>query len=181
MGIEKPVTQCVIEKRYQTIAARSVWLHVIGKLAIVVAILAVIFTCVFGVMVPDDVSMDPAVKDSDVVLYYRLQDKIAAGDVVVYKANDNAYIGRVVACSSDTVNITKSGELEINGHVQIHDSGMRTMPTVDGAQYPLTVGLDEYFILGDNRDSSRDSREWGAIPESDVEGKVFTILRRRNI
>ena len=181
MSVEKPATQRVIEKRYRAISARLAWMRVISKIVCVIALCAVVFTCIFGVVAVDDVAMDPAVKDSDIALFYRLQDTIAAGDVVVYRANDDVYIGRVVACSSDTVSITPSGELEINGHVQINDGGMKTMPAIDGAQYPLTVGLDEYFILGDNRSSSHDSREWGSISRSDVEGKVFTILRRRNI
>ena len=181
MSVDKSPTQSVIEKRYRSIAARSAWLRIVVKLAVVVAIVAAVFSFVFGIIIPNDVGMDPAIKDSDVVLYYRLQDDIIAGDVVVYEANDDVYVGRVIATNSDTVNITESGELELNGHMQSGRDGIRTMPAVGGVEYPVTLGPNEYFILGDNRDASRDSREWGIVSGNDVEGKVFTILRRRNI
>jgi len=46
-------------------------------------------------------------------------------------------------------------------------------------QIPDVVPEDKYLILGDKRDTARDSREYGFIPRKEIKGKVFTIIRRR--
>ena len=55
--------------------------------------------------------MKPAIKDSDLVLYYRLDKNFVSGDVVVFKKNDRIMMSRVVAVAGDQVDITKNGLL----------------------------------------------------------------------
>ena len=51
----------------------------------------------------------------------------------------------------------------------------------DALHYPYTVPEDCVFVLGDYRTQSRDSREMGGVPLSDVQARVITLLRRRSI
>ena len=89
-------------------------------LKIVLIILAVIlvFTFMYGMARINDVSMKPAIKDGDLVMYYRLDKRFVSGDIAVFKKDGRTTTGRVVAVAGDTVDITKDG-LMINGATQI--------------------------------------------------------------
>lgn len=62
--------------------------------------------------------MKPAIKDGDLVMYYRLDKRFVSGDVAVFEDNGRNTTGRVVAVAGDTVDITKDG-LKINGADQV--------------------------------------------------------------
>ena len=55
----------------------------------------------------NDVSMKPAIKDGDLVMYYRLDKRFVSGDIAVFKKDGRTTTGRVVAVAGDTVDITK--------------------------------------------------------------------------
>ena len=88
--------------------------------------------------------------------------------------------GRVVATGGDVVNIGETGSLIINGTTQ---GGEIMFPTeVRGdLEYPYRVPDGCVYVLGDYRTNATDSRDYGPIPMEEVEGKLFTILRRRGL
>ena len=152
-------------------------------LKIVLIILAVIlvFTFMYGMARINDVSMKPAIKDGDLVMYYRLDKRFVSGDIAVFKKDGRTTTGRVVAAAGDTVDITKDG-LMINGATQIpQDIYFDTTQFQNGVDFPITVGEGQIFVLGDNRPEASDSRIYGCINVKDVKGKAIAVIRTRGL
>lgn len=126
------------------------------------------------------VSMEPELYNGQRVLinrYAYLLTSPKAGDVVVFLPNGNRnshyYIKRVVAVPGDTVQII-GGRLYVNGE-QVVDERYDKMAEAGIAANPLVLGTDEYFVLGDNRNSSEDSRSAniGPVRGRDILGQVW--------
>lgn len=132
--------------------------------------------------------MNPSLKSGDLLLYYRLDHDYTSGDVVAVEYEENIQLRRVVAVEGDTVNITERG-LEINGKLQQEQSISGNVGSVDaetllyegGIDFPLTLGQDEVFLLGDNRAESLDSRMYGPVKENIIVGKTVLVARTRNM
>ena len=117
----------------------------------------------------------------DLILYYRLDKDLAAHDVAVYEKDGKTLIGRVVARSGDTVEITEEGELIVNGHFVSERGIFYSTPRYEGGiEFPVTIANDEYFMLADSREGAMDSRYLGPISRDEVKGTVITVLRRTN-
>jgi signal peptidase I len=125
--------------------------------------------------------MTPAVKDGDLVMFYRLDKEYAAGDLTILSYQGEREVRRVVAIAGDTVDITKEGLL-INGAIQQELNIYEETPRyAEGIDFPLTVGEGSVFVLGDSRENATDSRIYGAVRASDTEGTVVAIVRRRGL
>ena len=151
------------------------------KLAFVVGFVAMVFVFLFGLYQAPDESMSPALREGDLVVYYRLQKDYAAGDVIVVDDGDRLELRRVVAVAGDEVDFSQDG-LVINGYRQSEGAiYTETLPFSAGITYPVTVGEGQVFVMGDNRPESQDSRIYGAVDiETGTEGEVMTVVRRRN-
>jgi len=106
------------------------------------------------------------------------------GDVIVfiYPVDPGKdFIKRVIGVPGDKVEIIDE-KLFVNDQPYLHDPGVYAeRPTHignPGSKYnfgPVTVPEDQYFVMGDNRDHSYDSRFWGFVPESSIKGEAFMI------
>ena len=151
------------------------------KISIIILAVFLIFTFLYGIVRINDVSMKPAIKDGDLVMYYRLDKRFISGDVAVFEDDGETTTGRVVAVAGDIVDITKNG-LKINGAEQIsQDIYFDTTQFKNGVDFPITVGEGQVFLLGDNRPQASDSRIYGCINVKDVRGKVIAVIRSRGI
>ena len=132
-------------------------------------------------------SMEPALSNGQEVLINKIAYQFSApkqGDVIVFRpnGNENAHLSvkRVVATPGDTVQIIQ-GKVVINGAVYIGD---RADDTKDAgvAASQIVLGPDEYFVLGDNRRSSEDSRSAniGNISRGMIEGKAWYHMKGKN-
>ena len=151
------------------------------KVLMIGMFLVLFFTFMFGITQVQDETMDPAVKEGDLAIYYRLDKRYSKDDVVIVNIDGETQIRRVVALPGDTVNMDERG-LVINGYSQIEsDIYTRTEPYIDGITFPITLAQDEVFVLGDNRPKAVDSRMYGAVKVSATKGKLMTLIRRRNL
>ncbi len=156
-------------------------LFLLIKIAAVLFVLMLGFTFMFGLYRNGDASMTPAVKDGDLVIFYRLDKNYVAYDTLVLEFEGKKQVRRVIASAGDIVDITEEG-LFINGALQQETRiYTQTQRYEGGVEFPLTVGAGQVFVLGDSRINSTDSRIYGAVDVKDTLGKVITILRRRDI
>ncbi len=104
--------------------------------------------------------------------------KLLISDIISnFKTNDENFrlVKRIIAKEGDEVNIS-DGYVYVNG-IQIKEDYINQMTAKGDLEYPIIVSKGKYFVLGDNREVSRDSRVFGAIDSVNIEGKVgFRIL-----
>ncbi len=156
-------------------------LFLLLKTGIIALAAVLLFTFMYGLHRNEDPSMQPAVKDGDLLLFYRLDKTYVAGDMLLLDFEGKRQARRVVATAGDVVDITEDG-LVINGAVQAEQGIYEpTQRYGEGTDFPLTVGEEQVFVLADARRNGTDSRIYGAVDVSDTLGKVITVLRRRNI
>jgi len=121
-------------------------------------------------------SMLPLLHDNERIVVnkfvYRFHP-IERGDVVVFwypRDPSVSFIKRVVGLPGDTVEL-RSGRLHVNG--QPVTEGYLTRTLQDDESYPpVEVKKGFYYVLGDHRNSSNDSRSWGEVPEKYIYGKA---------
>ena len=153
-----------------------------GTEIIVVCILAWMLVSFFGQRVSNaGDSMSPVLKNGDVVLINRIvydARKPKRGEIIAFRpnGNENAHycIKRVVGLPGETVQI-KDGKVYIDGKVQKKNIYTSDLDFAGIAEKKLTLGETEYFVLGDNRANSIDSRnkEIGIIQYKEILGKVI--------
>jgi signal peptidase I len=148
-------------------------------LVVAAAYCLTLFTCC-RVQV-DGQSMSPAIEHEDVLLVNRVAYTFLKPDrfdvISIKKAGDDQVLTkRVIGLPGETVEI-KDGHVYINGD-QIEDITEIAIISPGIAEKPVTLGKDEYFILGDNRNSSADSRSAGigVIKSSEIYGKCWLIV-----
>lgn len=126
--------------------------------------------------------MTPFLNDGDCILVERfsyLYKKPERFDVVVfcYRNSERTYIKRIIGLPGETVQIV-NGVVMINGE-ELKESTNRDLILNPGrAENPVLLGNDEYFLLGDNRNNSSDSRntDIGNVKKSELIGRVFIRL-----
>jgi len=151
--------------------------------------LIIVVFILFGVffvqpVVVEGTSMLPELHDGERLLvnklvYYKIQSvswgHIERGDIVVFwfpNDPDKSYVKRVIGLPGETVEV-RSGKVFINGQQLAEDyldsEHNQTLPS-----WPAKKVEDHhYFVMGDNRDNSSDSRYWGLVPEKYIYGKAF--------
>ena len=101
------------------------------------------------------------------------------GDVVVFDYPEDPqrqFVKRIIAEPGDRVEITE-GRVRVNG-VGLNEPYLRSIST--SSMHPVRLDDGEYFVMGDNRSGSQDSRHWGPLPADHIIGKVWAIYWPRS-
>ena len=147
-------------------------------------LLAYVFVFFFGIRTSViGNSMEPGIESGEEILINKFLYSFTSpgrGDVVVFRPNGNQrthfYVKRVVGLPGETVQIT-DGRVQINGTF-LDDEQFDLMDDGGIATDGIRLGEHEFFVLGDNRNSSEDSRSAniGAVEEDNIVGKAWFQL-----
>lgn len=120
-------------------------------------------------------SMEPTYKDGDLLIISKIKSKsYGRNDVVILYKNDRAYIKRIVGLPNERLSYINNSLL-INGNLE---NGMYKDSIED---FETIIKPDSYFVLGDNRNFSSDSRDFGEVKKEEIIGKVvFRYLNYKN-
>jgi signal peptidase I len=124
----------------------------------------------------DGFSMEPNLHTGEFILVNRLAYRLGSpklGDVIVFhypRDPSQEYIKRVIGLPGDSINIS-NGQVSVNGKV-ISEPYIAAPPAY---RYSVTVPPDSLFVLGDNRNNSSDSHNWGPLPMNDIVGRADLV------
>lgn len=169
-----------IEGRIDRVRRRKGRRSLLIRVILTIGIVYLTFGVVFGIAVVQGDSMTPALKDGDFALFLRVGATYHAGDIVLVDLDgEMEYVKRIVALPGQTVDIRETtGELLVDGEPLLEPYIYEGTYRKDGIEYPLTLGSDEYFVLGDHRGNSRDSRTFGPVREEQLDGRLLFLLFR---
>lgn len=163
--------------RSRTLKRLSDLLH---DFAIAVVICILLIAYVVQAFRVQGMSMAPELADGERILVNKFVYHFSAierGDVVVFWYPEDpevSFIKRVVALPQDRVEIVQ-GRVSVNGE-PLNESYVKVENADDRNYPPKQVRSGHYFVLGDNRQGSNDSRTWGFVPRRYIYGKAFLRL-----
>lgn len=173
--------------RLKTESRQGLWsesLKLVRDIFLIIAIFILLGVFVAQPVVVEGTSMLPQLHDGERLLvnklvYYKFKNvswgHIERGDIIVFwypKDPEKSYVKRVIGLPGETVEV-REGKILIN-NVELNETYLdtehnQTLPSFA----PRRVDEHFYFVMGDNRDNSSDSRYWGLVPEKYIYGKAF--------
>ena len=156
----------------------------VQTLVIAGAIFVVIYAFLFRPYQVNGHSMDPTFQNGEYVLTNLIEmriGKLNRGDIVVFNApkdKEKDYIKRIIGLPGDTVKVSE-GNVFLNGE-KLEQSFLSSDVRTNGGSFlgegqEVIVPEGYYFLMGDNRDFSSDSREWGFVAKDELIGKSFLV------
>lgn len=124
----------------------------------------------------ENISMKPTLQPGNLLLVNKLAYKWGEpkhGDIIVFHyqgSRNEDYIKRLIGLQGDVVEV-KGGIVYINGN-GLTEPFIADLPAYEGS---WTVPVGQVFVLGDNRNNSSDSHQWGFVPMEDIVGKAIFI------
>lgn len=167
--LEKQLNQEKYNFKYKRILKSTIY-----ALIIVASISTLAATLIFPVLKIYGSSMSPTLIDGDIVISIK-KTKFKKGDIIAFYYNNHILVKRVIATSSDWVNIDLEGNIYINNKLIEENYIEEKSFGESNIEFPYQVPEGTYFILGDKRNISIDSRNSliGTIPQEEIIGKII--------
>lgn len=159
-------------------------LRLVRDIILIIAVFILFGVFVAQPVVVEGTSMLPQLHDGERLLvnklvYYKIQSvswgHLTRGDIVVFwypKEPDKSYVKRIIGLPGETVEV-RNGRIYIDGN-ELNESYLDSEHNQSLPSFaPKKVEEHHYFVMGDNRDNSSDSRYWGLVPEKYIYGKAF--------
>ena len=155
---------------------------IISYLGIIVAVVLIRTFLITPVKV-DGTSMNPTLKNNDILILKKYDKKIERFDIVVIDYKKSKLVKRVIGLPGEKIKITTTrvgneyvSAIYINGEKLEENYGMEPIKEDGLAHEEITLKSDEYFVLGDNRNNSSDSRIIGPVKLKDIKGTTTTRI-----
>jgi signal peptidase I len=155
----------------------------VSVLTYIAAVAALIATLVLPVLQIEGTSMEPTLVNGDIVLLAKTTD-FGRGDICGFSWNNKILIKRVIGIPGDWVEIDADGTVYLNGEKLDEPYAEQIAFGECDLEFPFQVPQEQYFVLGDMRESSIDSRNTlvGCVGKEQIIGKIlFRIWPLKNI
>jgi signal peptidase I len=156
----------------------------VRDLAFSVLIAVVLIVFIYQPVKVEGTSMEPGLSDNERIFINKFTYKLKLGDirrgdtVVFWYPGDitKSYIKRVIGLPGDRIRIAR-GQVYVNGKALVEDYVAETSrdPSTWADGRDVAVPAGNYFVLGDHRNSSSDSRAWGWVPRDNIYGKAVFV------
>ncbi|WP_347860728.1 signal peptidase I [Salimicrobium sp. PL1-032A] len=159
--------------------AKKEWLEWIKAIVIALVLAFILRNFFFATSIVEGASMDPTLENGERVVFnkiaYHLDDP-ERNDIVIIERTEKNYVKRVIGEPGDTVEV-KDHTLYVNGEEQSQDYLDHSSIEATRDYGPVEVPEGQYFVMGDNRKVSKDSRNGlGLIEESEIVGKTELVI-----
>ncbi len=150
---------------------------IIGTLTVFAAAVVLCVTLFFPVLQVTGDSMEPVLREGNLILT-RKTDHLKTGDICGFYYNNELLLKRVIGVPGDMVDIDAEGNVSVNGQILNEPYVLQKALGKSDVSFPLLVPEDCYFVMGDNREVSIDSRSSiiGCVNLEQIEGKVILKL-----
>lgn len=146
----------------------------VNALVVVAAVAALVATLILPVLQIAGTSMEPSLKDGDIVLLVKT-DNLKTRDLCAFYYSNKILIKRIIAVPGDYIWIESDGTVFLNGEpLEEPYVSEKALGECD-IEFPYQVPENNYFMMGDHRETSIDSRSSviGCIAEDQIVGKIF--------
>lgn len=142
-------------------------------LIIIVLISYLLCTFVISIYIIQENSMYPTLKNNNYIFVEKVSKyfSIKQEDIIIFNNDGRTLIKRVIAVPGDKIEIY-SNKIVVNGDV----IDKKINSNDDSYYFSIVIPDQEYFVMGDNRLESADSREFGPISKNDIDGKILFVI-----
>ncbi|MYL39379.1 signal peptidase I [Halobacillus litoralis] len=159
--------------------SKSEWLEWLKAIAVAITLAFILRTFFFATSIVEGASMDPTLQNGERVMFNKIIyyiDEPERGDIVIIERPVKSYVKRIIGLPGDTVEI-RDHELYVNGEKETQEYLSEDAASATRDYGPVDVPDGKYFVMGDNRSISKDSRNGlGFIEEDEIIGRTELVI-----